>query len=292
MVYRTDKHRRIVESLRVMLAIIAGLLMLDERQQGRMALSVAVIAFSIYAIILLWQAAKGSLNAQRRVYYWLDSCWFLLLLYLADNEGTHYFLFLLFPVFFAAWRADYRESVAIAAFNGSGSLAVFILNDPRLPWSQLLALPLSLFVIAQVLVALARIEEATSKKQELARSFEMMAEARHSFDAIISDLILQIANKMDASVVLLAIKTFPSATASCAGRQSTRFSSCPKAPPRPSSNSCWSCRAKSPSAGRAISHAGDREDTLRSVPQECRPIQSRSVAKRCWSSPGWLAENV
>ncbi len=208
MVYRTDKHRRIVESLRVMLAIIAGLLMLDERQQGRMALSVAVIAFSIYAIILLWQAAKGSLNAQRRVYYWLDSCWFLLLLYLADNEGTHYFLFLLFPVFFAAWRADYRESVAIAAFNGSGSLAVFILNDPRLPWSQLLALPLSLFVIAQVLVALARIEEATSKKQELARSFEMMAEARHSFDAIISDLILQIANKMDASVVLLAIKTF------------------------------------------------------------------------------------
>ena len=69
MVYRTDKHRRIVESLRVMLAIIAGLLMLDERQQGRMALSVAVIAFSIYAIILLWQAAKGSLNAQRRVYY-------------------------------------------------------------------------------------------------------------------------------------------------------------------------------------------------------------------------------
>lgn len=208
MVYRTDKHRRIVESLRVMLAIIAGLLMLDERQQGRMALSVAVIAFSIYAIILLWQAAKGSLNAQRRGYYWLDSCWFLLLLFLADNEGTHYFLFLLFPVFFAAWRADYRESVAIAAFNGAGSLAVFILNDPRLPWSQLLALPLSLFIIAQVLVALARIEEATNKKQELARSLVVMAEARQSFDAIISDLILQIANKMDASVVLLAIKTF------------------------------------------------------------------------------------
>jgi hypothetical protein len=107
--YRTDKHRRIVESLRVMLAIIAGLLMLDERQEGRQELSIAVIAFSIYAITLLWQAANGSLNAQRRVYYWLDSCWFLLLLYLADNSGTHYFLFLLFPVFFAAWRADYRE---------------------------------------------------------------------------------------------------------------------------------------------------------------------------------------
>ena len=80
--YRTDKHRRIVESLRVMLAIIAGLLMLDERQEGRQELSIAVIAFSIYAITLLWQAANGSLNAQRRVYYWLDSCWFLLLLYL------------------------------------------------------------------------------------------------------------------------------------------------------------------------------------------------------------------
>ena len=67
MMYRTDKHRRIVESLRVMLAIIAGLLMLDERQEGRQELSIAVIAFSIYAITLLWQAANGSLNAQRRV---------------------------------------------------------------------------------------------------------------------------------------------------------------------------------------------------------------------------------
>ena len=208
MMYRTDKHRRIVESLRVMLAIIAGLLMLDERQEGRQELSIAVIAFSIYAITLLWQAANGSLNAQRRVYYWLDSCWFLLLLYLADNSGTHYFLFLLFPVFFAAWRADYRESVAIAAFSGAGALAVFIVNDPLLPWSQLLALPLSLFVIAQVLVALARIEEATQKRQELARHFEVMADSRPSFDAIVSDLILQIAQKMDASVVLLAIKTF------------------------------------------------------------------------------------
>lgn len=208
MMYRTDKHRRIVESLRVMLAIIAGLLMLDERQQGRAALSIAVIAFSIYAIILLWQAANGSLNAQRRVYYWLDSCWFLLLLYLADNSGTHYFLFLLFPVFFAAWRTDYRESVAIAAFSGAGSLAVFLVNDPLLPWSQLLALPLSLFIIAQVLVALARIEAATQRKQELARHLDVTADARHSFDAIISDLMLQIASKMDASVVLLAIKTF------------------------------------------------------------------------------------
>jgi len=207
MVHRAYEQRRLVESLRIMLAIIAGMLMLDAPPETALRLSAGVIGFSAYAGVLLWTAAKGSLDVQRRVFYWLDASWFLLLIYLAGHAGTQYFLFLLFPVFFAAWRSGYRESVAIAAFAGLGSLIVFALNDPDIPWRQLLAMPFSLFAIAQVFVALARIEERAQKKLIMDRQLVVSSDPRHGFDAIVSELIVKIAEKLKSSAALLAMRS-------------------------------------------------------------------------------------
>lgn len=207
MVHRANEYRRLVESLRIMLAIIAGILVLDAQPKESPWLTLAVMAFSAYAVILLWRATQGALDIQRRFFYWLDACWFLLFVYLAGDHGTRYFLFLLFPIFFAAWRTGYRESVAIAAFSGLGSLIVLALTTPNIPWRQLLAMPFSLFVIAQVFVALARIDEAARNKQAQARQLAISTDPRHGFDAVVADLIVQIARKLDAPVALLAFKT-------------------------------------------------------------------------------------
>jgi len=190
-----------------MLAIIAGIVVLDAQPEESHWLVLAVMAFSAYAVILLWRAAQGALNIQGRFFYWLDTCWFLLLIFLAGDQGTHFFLFLLFPIFFAAWRTGYRESVAIAAFSGLGTLIVFGLTTPNIPLRQLLAMPFSLFVIAQVFVALARIDEAARKKQAQARQLALSTDPRHGFDAVVSDLLVQIAGKLNASVALLALQT-------------------------------------------------------------------------------------
>ena len=149
-----NDSRRLIESFRLMLAIIAGLLMLDMAPTAQGPLSLAVLAYSAYAAILLWQAASGSALAQHRVFYWLDSCWFLLLLALAGPARMQYFLLLFFPVFFAAWRTGYRESVAIAAFSGLASLVIIAYGNPAISWTRLLALPLSLFVVGPLFVAL------------------------------------------------------------------------------------------------------------------------------------------
>ena len=110
-------------------------------------------------------------------------------------------------MFFASWRAGYRESVAIAAFSGFGSLIVLGLNDPDISWQQLLAMPISLFVIAQVFVALARIEETAQKKFALARQLAVSTDPRHGFDAFVSDVLVQVAMKLGATVALLALRT-------------------------------------------------------------------------------------
>jgi len=207
MVHRANEYRRLVESLRIMLAIIAGILVLDAQPKASPWLTLAVMAFSAYAVVLLWRATQGALDIQRRFFYWLDTCWFLLFVYLAGDHGTRYFLFLLFPIFFAAWRTGYRESVAIAAFSGLGSLIIIALTAPDISWRQLLAMPFSLFVIAQVFVALARIDEAARKKQAQARQLAISADPRHGFDAVVSDLLVQITGKLNAAVALLALQT-------------------------------------------------------------------------------------
>jgi len=205
---RTTEYRRLIESLRVMLAIIAGLLMLDVNPKMQASLSIGVLAFSIYAAILLWQAANGAASSQSRIFYWFDALWFLLLLFLAGEAGTHYFLFLFFPVFFAAWRSGYRESVAIAAFSGLASLLVFALRSPDISWARLLALPLSLFVVGPIFVALARVEAAAHDSQAFAASIVEEIDPRRGFDSIIPDLIARMAGQWGASVAILALRTF------------------------------------------------------------------------------------
>lgn len=205
---RTTEYRRLIESLRVMLAIIAGLLMLDVNPKMQASLSIGVLAFSIYAAILLWQAANGATSSQSRIFYWFDALWFLLLLSLAGEAGTHYFLFLFFPVFFAAWRSGYRESVVIAAFSGLASLLIFALRSPDISWARLLALPLSLFVVGPIFVALARVEAAARDSQAFAASIVEEIDPRRGFDSIIPDLIARMAGQWGASVAILALRTF------------------------------------------------------------------------------------
>lgn len=206
---RLAGYRSLIESMRVMLAIIFGLLILDNHSTVEASLPIGVFAFCIYSIILLWMAASGSTDIQRPVFNWIDALWLFLLLSLAGATSTHYFLFLFFPVFIAVWRTGYRESIAIATFCGLASLFVYSLRYPDVGWMRLLTLPLSLslFMAGQFFVALARAEAATRKSQALAASIIEGLNSRRGFDAIIGDLVSRIAGQSGASSAILAIRT-------------------------------------------------------------------------------------
>lgn len=204
----TTEYRRLIESLRVMLAVIAGLLMLDAPPEARAPLSIGILAFGTYAGIVLWQAVSGSMTSRRHIFYWLDALWFLLLLSLAGEARSHYFLFLFFPVFFTAWRIGYHESVAIAVFSGLASVVVFALRDPDISWVRLLVLPLSLFIVGPLSVILARGEALIQESQAFAASIVEGLDSRRGFDLIIPDLIARIARHLGASGAILALRSF------------------------------------------------------------------------------------
>ena len=113
----------------------------------------------------------------------------------------------LLPGFFADWRTGYRESVAVAAFSSVASLLVIAYCDPAISWTRQLALPLSLFVVGPLFVALAQVEVAAQKGQTLAASIQDTLETRRSYDSIITDLIVQIARHIGASAAILTLRT-------------------------------------------------------------------------------------
>ena len=204
--FRGIENRRLIESLRVMMAIIAGLLMLDASAAAQRPLSLAILAFSVYAAALFWKAATGATSIQQSLFYWLDALWFLLFLSLATEFRTQYFLFLFFPVFFAAWRAGYRESLAISAFSGLASMVIIALGDPSISWTRILALPLSLFIVGPLFVTLTRGEAATRKSQAFVARIVEGFDPRRGFDSVIPQLIADIAVQMGASAAILALR--------------------------------------------------------------------------------------
>lgn len=207
-VARTPEYRRLIESMRVMLAIIAGLLMLDIQSQVKLPLSVSVMGFSVYSIALLWLAAQGSRVVHHRIVYWLDACWFLLLVGLAGTSRSHYFMFLFFPIFFAVWRNGYRLGLEIAAVSGLAALMIFAILEPGISWVRLFALPLSLFIVGPVFVTLARIEASSFIGQEFAARIVETLDSRLDFGSMLPHVMAELGTLFGASSAVLAIQTF------------------------------------------------------------------------------------
>ncbi|MGB0127099.1 MAG: histidine kinase [Rhodocyclaceae bacterium] len=201
-------NNRLVEGLRVVLAIIAGLLLTDIEGSLRAPLTLGVIAFSAYALVLLLTAAKGSRIPQHRSVHWVDACWFILLLTLAGDNSSRYYLFLYFPVFFAAWRVGYIEGIAIAAVSGLASLVALGTLSPGISWERQIMFPASLIIVGPLFAAMARVELAAQRSHSFALQLIEGLDPRRGFDVIVPEVIDQIARRFSAASAVLALHSF------------------------------------------------------------------------------------
>ncbi|MDP5238047.1 histidine kinase [Uliginosibacterium sp. 31-16] len=201
----TDE-RRLIESMRVVLAIIAAQLMLDTQAASHTYLFAGIAGFSVYAGVLLWFSASGRVLPVLRILPWLDCCWFLLLIALAGPGGFHYFLFLFFPVLFASWQRGVGESTAVAIFSSSAALIILCLRAPGISWPTLLALPLSLLVTGSLVAVLARAEADSRRAYAFSTHLVERLDPRRGFDAIMPKLLEPICHEFDAQSALLLMR--------------------------------------------------------------------------------------
>lgn len=209
---RLDEDRRLIESIRVVLAIVSGLLLLDTPAEAQNRLYFGIIGFSSYAGILLWLSAHRLPAPFPRSLHWIDACWFLLLIGLSAESGIRYFLFLYFPVLFASWRQGVVESILMAVICSLAALAELSLVAPSLSWGRLIALPLSLLLMGPLVAMLARTEANT--RQALAFGAELVEgiDARRGLEAIMPGLIERLAREFGAKGALLVMHSFDNGT--------------------------------------------------------------------------------
>ena len=207
-VRRSNEDRRLIESIRAVLAIVAGLLMLDTPSSIQNNLSIGVLAFGAYACGLLWFAANGSRFPMLRILHWIDACWFLLFIALSQEIGVRYFLFLFFPVLFASWRRGFGESTSVAVFSGLSAMCLFGLLTPEISWTRLLALPLSLLIIGPLVAVLTRVEATTQQGFTFAARLVDSIDPQRGFETIMPPILEHIAREFGATAALLVIRSF------------------------------------------------------------------------------------
>lgn len=209
-VRRLDDDRHLAEAVRVVLAVVAGLLMLDTSAAVRVPLALGVMAFSLYAGGLLWLAVRGYANRVARVDCWLDAGWFIGLIALSGDAGGRYFLFLFFPVLFASWRHGVGESVLLAVSSNAAAVLVLLIGMPEIPWPNLLSLPLALLVTGPLAAILARAEAGIHRVYAFSADLVESLDPRHGLDALLPEVIERIAGEFQAASALLILRSFES----------------------------------------------------------------------------------
>lgn len=201
---RSSEQGRLVEGGRVMLAIMAAVLIVDVDHEHRVYLAWAVIFYGILAVWGVLQRNGEWVSKVRRLLHWGDLIWFLMFMFLADDPAR-YFLFLFFPVFFAAREASENESMAVAAFGAFASILVLVIKNPEISWLHLLTFPSALFVAGSLFGALARVETATNRGHELVEELLQKIDTRRGFENVVASLLEELGRGLSASATMFVI---------------------------------------------------------------------------------------
>jgi signal transduction histidine kinase len=88
----------------------------------------ALCAFVLSAAVLYVRAARGMVSVESPTAYWADTLCYLALTAATGGTDSHFWLFLPFPVFFAARRAGFACGMKMAAFS---ALALFVVDAAK-----------------------------------------------------------------------------------------------------------------------------------------------------------------
>lgn len=202
---RRREIRRLADSLRVVVAIMAIVMVLDpaSRQAGGQIL--ATHLFAAYAGFLLWGGARLRFS-DHPLACWVDAAWCLLLFYLADG-ATAYFLLLFFPVLFAGLRAGVRDSVLLAVFSAAAAVALMGLLPGEMQWTRFVLMPLVLPVVGPLVAVLTRNEALVQEAVAMAGALAERLDPRAGADVAAPAALADMAAGFGADAALLALRT-------------------------------------------------------------------------------------
>ena len=91
-------------------------------------LTVLILLFAAYAVILYWRSVRDKTFQERQIVYWIDVLWYLAITFVASSLGSHFFFFLSFPLLFASLRWGFAVGMKMSVFASVVLLGIGILR--------------------------------------------------------------------------------------------------------------------------------------------------------------------
>lgn len=201
----TAELRRVLAAVRVVVAVIAALLMLDSPFAYRSVFSLGVLAFSIYAGALFFLELRGDRLPDSRSIVWLDAAWCILLLYLDERSPGAFSIFLFFPVLFGTLRWGYKQGIAVAVISALGALLLLSLRSADISTARILALPLTLVLLGPLVAALARSGVSLKQRLTLVNDLQEATDPRHGLAAVAGTVMERLSTELGADTCLFAL---------------------------------------------------------------------------------------
>lgn len=141
--------RRLLDSVRVILAILAIVLVLHREAPGPTWLVPVALAFGTYAAVLRIFRLRRTSRFDVAAWIWIDAAWCLALLAGTGCDWS-FLALLLFPFLFAAVRDGGRQVLPMTLICAAAATILLAQQTPPLPWTRVL-LPPSMLLSAGLL---------------------------------------------------------------------------------------------------------------------------------------------
>ena len=248
---------RFSASVRALAALLISLALLLSSTSATSPSAVILLAYNVWAGLLLWQTIQHGVHRARLWHYWIDVLWSLSML---QHTTVHHLLVtitLLHPVVMASVAYRVRDGVSLALCAATlGTLTTVWAMDASLAVTSERAFPLLVLALVPVAAAIARPMTELRQQHVLRTHIEADFDPRCGLDSTAAHLVEAIGHSVEASLVALVL---------------------PSALGRPA----WMRRDQAPLSRLSA----ERQQALQAVLAELPPVALSWQPERCF---GWL----
>ena len=167
-----------------------------------------LLLFSVYAAWLYWRTVSDKTHQEGKVYYWIDTLWYLAITAATGGPGSHFFFFLSFPLLFVSLRWGFRPGMAMAVFASgvlwasgvlrSGTAAALLNADVFLP-------PFGLLALGYLMATWANSDLTLNRRLSALKDFNALCSPRFNIEQMIDRVVRHLAtlHRVDKFALLL-----------------------------------------------------------------------------------------
>lgn len=207
---------RLIAGMRVVLgtsALLISLLSDGGIRAWGDPVDIALILYSLYALLIYHFAVRRNPIATHKIIPWLDLLWYLPLIAFTHNDGIFYYFFF-FTIIVASFSSGLNDGLLLTLASAVIYTIIGIVNAPRgkaLQMNHILMAPIGLLTFGYIIARWGGYHTELKNRLKLLKDVTVFSNPRYGIDRTIKAILESIRAFYDAEACLLVIPGKPAA---------------------------------------------------------------------------------